>query len=120
MAKAKCNHCSKTFIDSAALDAHKEKEHRPMASDEDLERVAKNAVWDFLTSDGADRALREKARVAGAHLSAEARKEQTRNAQIATMALIAREVSETKSDFAKTMRRIVPDLATVLELPAAQ
>lgn len=114
--KQKCNRCGKLFIGLEALDEHMILAHPPMVSDEELEQAAKSAMFEYLTSDGSDKNLRERSRHASNYVSGEARREAARNNFMAVMIGVAGKVAEDKEEFTSIMKKAMPDLPIIKAL----
>lgn len=118
--KKKCRFCSKLFNDFDALETHTKQQHptsRP--SDDQIDEVARQALWEFLTSDGIDKGLLAKAKQANAYRSTEARREQTEGAREATLVMMARELAENKTQFKEYIRLAIPS-SPLLQIEAAK
>lgn len=120
MEKVKCSQCSKTFVNQGALDEHKASAHPAMLSDEELDRAAKQSLWEYMTSDGNDKGLRERAKIAAGHRATEAKREQTKGANVATMYQMARDLATDKTQLAEYLRVAVPTAPVLKALPAKQ
>jgi hypothetical protein len=117
--KVKCVHCSKMFTDELSMNAHRAIEHPDETpTDNDLDSIARQALWQFLNSDGTDRGLLAKAKQANTYRSTEARREQTVGAREATLVMMARELSENKAQFRQLVALALPQ-SPMLQLTGA-
>lgn len=109
--KPKCEFCSKVFADDERLKMHKIAQH-PNAgyvpSGSELDQVARSVLYDFLTSDGHNPGLLQKAKQANTFRSTEAKREQTQSAKEATLVMMARELAENKGEFRRFIRAALP------------
>lgn len=115
--RVNCPKCSKQFADEELLDMHLNAQHMP--SELELDRLAREALLQFLKSDGTDRGLLAKAKQANTYRSTEARREQTQGAREATLVMMARELAEDKVQFRELVRLALPR-SPMLRLPAAK
>lgn len=111
--KVKCNQCSRIFVSSADLADHKRANHPALVSDDQLGQAAKSAIYEYLTSDGKDREVREKARVGVGMISAEARKEAARNNALAMSLAAVGRMAESSEEFHSLMQIAMPELPVV-------
>lgn len=106
---SKCPHCSKPFADEELLRLHIANQHVVLRlTDSGLDELARECLTAFLKSDGKDQGLLAKAKQANAYRSTEARRDQTQGAREATLIMMARELTESKSEFRKLMSIAMP------------
>lgn len=109
--KTQCPFCEKLFTDDDSLRTHVVNQHPSNQGgprEDDLDHLARVALFAFLRSDGKDPGLLAKAKQANAYRSTEARREQTQGAREATLVMMARELAEDKKQFRKFIRLALP------------
>lgn len=116
--KVKCNQCPKLFKDADALSEHRRVNHPVDITDAALDQAARGAIYQCLTSTVYDKGVYEKAKIAAGHRSTEARKEQAKGAQEATLAMMARELSTNPEEFKNYMRVALPSAPFWKALPS--
>lgn len=114
--KEKCVRCQKVFVGLEALDEHSRLAHPPLIEDHALERAAKSAMYDYLTSDGSDKNLRERSKHASNYISGEARREAARNNFLSVMIAVAARVTADKAEFTKVLGKAMPELPIIKAL----
>lgn len=108
MEKHKCNICSKLFTDIDLMQKHKNAQHPKMKDRADLLGMAEERLYEFLSSDGTDRSLREIANKAVAVYSSEAKREASRNNALTAALMMARSVTSDKAEVRRIVRAALP------------
>ncbi len=106
--KVKCNMCSKLFTSDINLEQHKKEKHPKRRDSADLLNVAEDRLYEFLSSDGSDRNLRELATKAVIVYNAEARREASINNKLTAALVTARAVTADKNEIRRIIRKALP------------
>lgn len=104
-----CPRCSSEFDDKELLNLHMKSRHSEPPTEREIDILARQAILDFLQSDGTDRGLLAKAKQANTYRSTQARREQTAGAREATLVMMARELAEDKAQFRELVRLAIPN-----------
>lgn len=106
--KVKCNICSKLYADREALEHHKRKDHPIRRDTSDLVAKAEDRLYEYLSSDGTDRNLREVAKTAAVVYNAESRKEASKNNALTAALMMARSVTSDKNEIRRIVAKALP------------
>lgn len=107
--KVKCQMCSKLFVSDIQLEQHRNEKHPKRHSSADLATAAEDRLYEFLTSDGTDRSLRELANKAAIVYNAEARREASKNNALTAALMFARAITNDKNEIRRIVRTALPD-----------
>lgn len=122
--KIKCNQCSKLFRDGHALAEHKKSAHPVLGGTTFEERFSQlrdksiDIMWEYLTSDGSDKGLREREQSARQVLSNFTRHEATKSQREQTNLLTARSLAQNPEQLAEYVRLTMPHSPILKALPS--
>ena len=114
--KVKCRQCSKLFTGNTALEQHQETAHPSRPNSSALLNAAEDRLYEFLTSDGTDRSLRELANKAVIVYASEARREASKNNALSAALQMARAVTNSKAEIRRIVTASLPGHAVSVAL----